>query len=72
MRLSDVCARLESGWRIEEPIIRRSAYYTSYGRVCTLELALKHDDERRVVLLEDMPEVQAFLKQRQLAALELA
>jgi hypothetical protein len=72
VRLSEVCARLEAGWRIEEPIVRRSAYYTSCGRVCALELALKSQDERRVVTLDDLPEVQAFLKQRQLAALELA
>lgn len=70
--LHQVCAWLEAGWQIEEPVVQRSVYYTAAGRVSAFELVLHSPDERRVVALEAGPAVQAFLKQRDLVVLELA
>lgn len=69
--LRQVCAWLDVGYEIEEPIVQQSAYYTRRGRVCVLELVLNSCGQRRVVALDDLPEVQRFLKQRRLTVLDL-
>lgn len=70
--LDQVGMWLEAGWQIEEPVVQRSVYYTVAGRVSAFELVLHCRDQRRVVALEAVPAVQAFLRQHALAVLELA
>lgn len=71
-RLAELRAALEAGWQIVEPVVQRTVYYTTLGRVCALELVLHSADERRLIALEDAPEVQRLLQQRRLAVIDLA
>jgi len=71
-RLDQLQAWMAAGWQIEEPVLLRSAYYGISGRVCVFEIVVNHKGERRVVALHDVPEVQTFLSQQQLAVLDVA
>lgn len=72
LRLDQLRVWLAAGWQIEQPVLRRSMYYSSGGRVCGIEVVIEYRGERRVVALRDVPDVQSFLLERRVAVLELA
>lgn len=62
----------EAGWRIEEPVVQRDAYYRSDGRVCAVEIVLRRGGERRVIALRDEPEVARLLHVQGIGVLDVA
>lgn len=72
LRLQQLQRWLASGWRIEEPVLHRSAYHGRAGRVCAFEIVVCDDGKRQVITLWDEPEVQQFLMQQQLMVIDIA
>ena len=69
--LPELLRRLETGWRIEEPLLQRTVLHGADGRASVLEVVIRKDGERRVIALDDDPDVGRFLEERRLAIFEV-
>ena len=69
--LPELQRRLETGWRIEQPLLQRSVLHGLHGRQSVFEVVICRDGERTVLALCDDPEVQQFVGTHRLDILEV-
>lgn len=70
-RLSWLKQQLESGWRVEAPVIERAALYSARGQLSAYEFILRHEQGCQVIAVPDSPEVRSFLSEHALSVVHL-
>ncbi len=70
-RLQQLQAYLAAGWQIEAPVLERSALHGRAGATRVLEVILRAGEHRNLLALPADPAVEQFIREQQIAVVDV-